>query len=189
MKKTIVLTAWLLLGSIVIASAQHAGHGGSSGGLGPMAPDNSMRDMQRMMRLQASKEQGRPYMDYAQAAQQIRKHAEAISSSGSHSSADLDQFRHHYHELKVAINGFDDTHEAFVRSLRQEQLEELQDQLRKITRLREDLETRVQVIDKELNASTPNPKRVVDASKKIDKFVKEWEKQHHAIGSAMGLQG
>ena len=78
-------------------------------------------------------------------------------------------------------------HNRLMQGLRDGQREALQERVRKMDQTRERVNTRFAAIDQELNQPNPDCKRIAQHARKMDRAVKEWQKQHRKMGLEMGI--
>lgn len=187
MKKTkSLLTAMLLAGVSSIALAQHGGHGGG-GGFGQAGHDPSMEDLQKKMKIQATDGQRTQLRTCFELSERLRVQAAELEKPRNLSESDRAMVREQWSELlhQVMKGG----HEAFRQSLNADQQSALKGRLHSMDKTWSELSSRVETMDRDLAETAPDPKRLSNHAKELEKSLKKWEKQHGELASQMGIEG
>jgi chromosome segregation ATPase len=103
------------------------------------------------------------------------------------SESDRSKVREQWSELlRKAMQG---DHQAFLDSLNADQQAALKGRLHKMDRTWSELSSRFETMDRDLAEAAPDPKRLSDHAKDLEKSLKNWQKQHRELGTEMGIVG
>ncbi len=177
------LTAILLAGVSSLAMAQHGGHTGGGG----FGHDPSMEDLQRKMKILATDQQHTLLRTCLELSERLRMLAAGMKNPANLSESDRSKVREQWSELlRKAMQG---DHQAFLDSLNADQQAALKGRLHKMDRTWSELSSRFETMDRDLAEAAPDPKRLSDHAKDLEKSLKNWQKQHRELGTEMGIVG
>jgi peptidoglycan hydrolase CwlO-like protein len=62
-----------------------------------------------------------------------------------------------------------------------------QEQIRNMTQLRQQLNAQLQQLDPDVDSAQPNPKRITDRTREIERRMSQWQQQHRILSSNSGV--
>jgi hypothetical protein len=182
--KRLFFAAMIFAGASSFALAQHGGHSGGGGGY--PGHDQSMEDLQRKMKVQATEEQRTQLRTCLELAERLHMLAADMKDRANLSGTELGRLRQRW--SKLLRQRMQSDHEAFLGSLTTDQQAALKDRLWKMDKVRAELTSRFETLDRDLAQTAPDNKLLAGHAKELEKSLKKWQKQHRDLGSEIGIQ-
>jgi DNA repair exonuclease SbcCD ATPase subunit len=199
MRKTILaLAAIVSLAVSPTLYAQRGGGGGMqgqrptatgqqrSGQRGEMGRQTGTRDQERQ-RIHATDQQRDQYRTCTQSADRVRTQACDMAQAAK-GGVNNEKFRQQHAQLRSEVQTMQQEHDRFMQGLSEEQRAALHDRIRKMDRVRDRVNTRLQEMDQELSQANPDTKRVARRAREVEKATNEWQKQYRNLGTDMGIE-
>ncbi len=157
---------------------------GQPGGSAQARPGLSNEQRQR---IRASEKQREQYRLATQAINRVRTRAREMVRAARADRFSFEQFRAQYVELRNEFQLMQEEHERLTAELSEEQRAATQDRNGEIEKDLEEIDVWIQAMDDELKESSPEPKKLADHSRKIEKAVKELEGEHRRLASDLSI--
>ena len=157
---------------------------GQPGGPTQQRPGLSKEERQR---IRASEKQREQYRLATRAVNRVRTRAREMVRAAKADRFSVEQFRTQYVELQNEFVLMQQEHERLMAELTEAQRVATQDRNGEFEKDLEEIDVWIQAMDDELNESSPEPKKLADQSRKIEKAAKELEGDHRRLASDLSI--
>jgi hypothetical protein len=118
----------------------------------------------------------------------LRKQSAEMSQRTQGSNFDLSQAREQRDRVREETRILMEEHDRFMKGLSGEQRSVMGDEIQKMDKSREELKARLQAMDRELDQAKTDRNRINERARELNEAVREFQKQHRAIGSQMDVE-
>lgn len=118
-----------------------------------------------------------------------RKHLKELAGAVRRRGSHPDEVRQHLEEVRVAVSAMLEDHHRFISNLTEDQWTKAKETITKLEQLHATINAQLQGFDYELAMPTSDLKVLEKYTKRTDRALQEWRKQHRRIGDEIGLRG
>lgn len=112
----------------------------------------------------------------------IRKQARAMGKSAGNSSS-ADQLSGQRDQLRSRIREMEQEHERMMNGVNQSQQQGWQELVRNTNQIRERLHAQLKKLDTEVDGANPDPKRIREQTREIEKTMMQWREEYSRMSS------
>jgi hypothetical protein len=116
----------------------------------------------------------------------IRKQARTMGkSAGSNSS--VGHLSGQRDQIREKVRAMAQEHDRLMSGIDTTQQQRWQEQMRNMTQLRQQLQNHLQQLDTEVDSAQPDPKRITNRTREIERTMSQWQKQYGILSSESGI--
>lgn len=165
--------------------AQQGSERGSRGARQGHAQDQTARQAADRERIRATEQQRNQIRNLTQSAERIHARAKELKRISKSSRYSTGEVRRLHEELRSETRGLGRECDLFREDLSEEQHTQIQDRLRTIDRSREQMESHLREMKRELAREAPEQQLIAKQARESLSATKEWQKQYRKLRSEM----
>ena len=137
------------------------------------------------VRLEATQQQQQQVRTCTEAAEQVRRQAREIVKSARGTGPAGESPPQQHRLLQDRVRTMEQEHNRLMQSLNEQQRAQLQDRIRQMTAARNRVQSEMERLGPLMEGGDPDPARVRDHAREVERASKTWEKQYRRIESEM----
>jgi hypothetical protein len=155
--------------------------------MGHHGQQTGTQDRQRY-RIHATGPQRDQYRICTQSVNRGRTQARNMVQFANGSGFIVEQARQRRDQLRNEIRTMQQEHDRFMQRLSDDERAAMQDRVRKMDQARDRVNLSIQAMNEGFKQVNPDQQHIAKQARKIEKAMKEWQKQYHKMGSDMEIE-
>jgi chromosome segregation ATPase len=136
----------------------------------------------------ATSQQRQQYETCSKTMDRVRETTRDMVRTADGKAFSADQARQQRDRLQEHLQTMEQQHQQVMQGLGVEQRSTIQQRAKTMDQIRDRIHTRIQEMNQELAKTSPDPPRVAEHARVLEREMNEWQKQYREFGEDLGLR-